>query len=205
MTERGLQIIFGRRHFRIPRILFFVVTAFVLWTSYTVGFVRGRVDGYSGPLRETELQVSRTLQATPSGDFSLNAQLGQEPLGDADTLEGIEKAREGIAPSATGANLESGPDPPREFQAESVFAETRSSRVAAVRSTYLQVVAARTRPELDRVITELKSNGYAPIVDRSGNDGWIRALIGPVADDQLISDLQGELSEAGFDSFPQEW
>jgi len=106
-----------------------------------------------------------------------------------------------MAPSAAGANLESGPDRPRESQAETVFAETRFSRSAAVRSTYLQVAAVRTRLELRPVIRELESKGYEVIVDDSGNDGWVRALIGPLADDEAVSDLQRKLSEAGFDSF----
>ena len=51
------------------------------------------------------------------------------------------------------------------------------------------------------MITKLESQGYAALVDESGNDGWVRALIGPVADDESVSDLQRKLSEAGFDSF----
>ena len=204
MSERGSQIIFGRRRFRIPLILFLVVIAFVSWISYTAGFLRGRVERFPGRSRAMEPQVSRPLQAVPSADFLLNAQLSQEPLGEADTIEGIEQAREGIAPSATGANLESGPDPARESQAESVFAETRSSRAAAVHSIYLQVAAARTRLKLRRVITELESKGYAALVDESEDDGWVRALIGPVAEGESVSDLQRKLREAGFDSFPRE-
>ena len=201
MTERQFQIIFGRRRFRIPLILLLVGIAFVSWISYTVGFLRGRVECFPGRSRAMEPQVSRPLQVAPSADLLLDAQLGQELLGEAATLEGIEEAREGMAPSATGANLESGPDPPRESPAESVFAETRSSQAAAVRSTYLQVAAVRSRLELRRVITKLESKGYAAIVDESENDGWFRALIGPVADDDSVSDLQRKLSEAGFDSF----
>ena len=203
MTEQQFQLIFGRRQFRIPLILFFVVIAFVSWISYTVGFVRGRVDGFPGRSLAMEPEASRPPQAAPSADFLPNAQLSQQPLGEADMLEGIGEAREGIAPSAAGANLESGPDPPRESQAEGVFAETRSARVAAARSTYLQVAAARTRLELRRMITELESKGYAALLDESENDGWVRALIGPVAEDESVSDLQRKLSEAGFDSFPR--
>ncbi len=147
-----------------------------------------------------EPQAARPLLGPPA-DFLLNAQLGLEPLAEADTLEGIEEAQEGMAPRAGGANLESGPDTARGFQAETVFAQTRSSRAAAVRSTYLQVAAVRTRLKLRPVISKLEAKGYAAIVDESGNDGWIRALIGPVADDEAVSELQRKLSEAGFDSF----
>ena len=201
MTGRRFQIILGRRRFRIPGILFFVAIAFVSWISYTVGFLRGRVEPFPGRSRAMEAQISQPPQAAPSADFSLNAQLGREPPGEADTLEGIEEAGVGMAASAAGAKLESGPDPARESQAEGVFTQTRSSRAAAVRSTYLQVAAARTRLELRRVITELESKGYAALVDESENDGWVRALIGPVAEDESVSDLQRKLSEAGFDSF----
>ena len=200
MTEKRLQIVFGRRRVRIPRILFFVGIAFVSWTSYTVGFLRGRAEGFPAGSREMEPQAARPLLGPPA-DFLLNAQLGLEPLAEADTLEGIEEAQEGMAPSAGGANLESGPDTARGFQAETVFAQTRSSRAAAVRSTYLQVAAVRTRLKLRPVISKLEAKGYAAIVDESGNDGWIRALIGPVADDEAVSELQRKLSEAGFDSF----
>ena len=203
MTQQ-FQIIFGRRRFRLPLVLFFVVIAFVSWISYTVGFLHGRVDGFPGRSAAMEPQIPRPLQAAPPADFPLRSQLGKQLLGEAGTLEGIEEAREGMPPSATGANLESGPDPPRESQAESVFAETRSSRAGAVRSIYLQVAAARTRLELRRVLTGLESKGYQAIVDESENDGWVRALIGPVAHDESVSDLQRELSEAGFvDSFPR--
>ena len=59
MTERRFQIIFGRRRFRIPLILFLLVIAFVLWISYTVGFLRGRVEGFPDRSREST-SISRS-------------------------------------------------------------------------------------------------------------------------------------------------